>query len=160
DDDRAVREALGRALAYEGYDVREAADGGTALAAVERRAPDAVVLDVVMPGLDGLAVCRRLRQAGNRVPVLMLTARDAVGDRVARLDAGADDSRPKPFALEELLARVRALLRRAAPAGGREALRFADLTLDLGSLTAHRGRRTIELSTTEVNLLELFMRNP
>src|SRR5207249_977670 len=134
DDDRAVREALGRALTYEGYEVEEADDGGAALAAVERRAPDAVVLDIAMPGVDGLAVCKRLRQAGNRVPVLMLTARDAIGDRVAGLDAGADDYLPKPFALEELLARVRALLRRAAPADRPEALHFADLTLDLGSL--------------------------
>ena len=113
DDDRAVREALERALQLAGYEVELASDGDTALSAIERRTPDAVVLDVMMPGLDGLDVTRRLRREGNRVPVLLLTARDAVGDRVEGLDAGADDYLPKPFALEELLARIRALLRRA-----------------------------------------------
>lgn len=160
DDDRAVREALGRALTLEGYDVGLASDGAAALAAIERRAPDAVVLDVLMPTVDGLEVCRLLRRAGNRVPVLMLTAREAIGERVAGLDAGADDYLAKPFDLSELLARLRALLRRAAPAGGAGTLRFADLTLDLGSLEARRGGRRIELTTTEANLLELFLRNP
>ena len=159
DDDRAVREALERALQLAGYDVELASDGDAALAAIAKRTPDAVVLDVMMPGYDGLDVTRRLRREGNRVPVLLLTARDAVGDRVDGLDAGADDYLPKPFALEELLARLRALLRRAdaAPA---EMLRFADLTFDVGSMEARRGGRRFELTTTEAHLLELFMRNP
>src|SRR3954467_6038076 len=159
DDDRAVREALERALQLAGYDVELASDGDAALAAIAKRTPDAVVLDVMMPGYDGLDVTRRLRREGNRVPILLLTARDAVGDRVEGLDAGADDYRPKPFALEELLARLRALLRRAdaAPA---ELLRFADLTFDVGSMEARRGGRRFELTTTEAHLLELFMRNP
>src|SRR5262245_44317801 len=128
DDGRAVRDALRRALRLEGYDVELAADGEEALVALAREEPDAVVLDVLMPGVDGLGVCRRLRERGSRVPVLMLTARDAVGDRVAGLDAGADDYVVKPFALEELLARVRALLRRARPEDdGDETLAFADL---------------------------------
>jgi two-component system response regulator MprA len=159
DDDRAVREALERALQLNGFDVALAADGNEALAATTDRTPDAVILDVMMPGYDGLDVTRRLRREGNRVPILLLTARDAVGDRVEGLDAGADDYLPKPFALEELLARLRALLRRAdaAPA---ELLRFADLTFDVGSMEARRGGRRFELTTTEAHLLELFMRNP
>ena len=159
DDDRAVREALDRALQLAGYDVELASDGNAALAAIAQRTPDAVVLDVMMPGYDGLDVTRRLRREGNRIPVLLLTARDAVGDRVDGLDAGADDYLPKPFALEELLARLRALLRRVdqEPA---DVLRFADLTFDLGSMEARRGGRRFELTTTEANLLELFMRNP
>src|ERR671928_314891 len=159
DDDRAVREALERALQLHGYEVALASDGDSALAAVEARTPDALVLDVMMPGLDGLDVTRRLRRQENRTPILLLTARDAVGDRVEGLDAGADDYLPKPFALEELLARLRALLRRAdqAPA---ELLRFADLTFDVGSMEARRGGRRFELTTTEAHLLELFMRNP
>jgi len=159
DDDRAVREALERALQLSGYEVELASDGDATLAAIERRTPDAVVLDVMMPGYDGLDVTRRLRREGNRVPILLLTARYAVGDRVEGLDAGADDYLPKPFALEELLARLRALLRRAdaAPA---EMLRFADLTFDVGSMEARRGGRRFELTTTEAHLLELFMRNP
>ena len=159
DDDRAVREALERALQLNGFDVALAADGNEALAAATDRTPDALVLDVMMPGYDGLDVTRRLRREGNRVPILLLTARDAVGDRVEGLDAGADDYLPKPFALEELLARLRALLRRAdaAPA---ELLRFADLTFDVGSMEARRGGRRFELTTTEAHLLELFMRNP
>ena len=160
DDDRAVREALERALAYEGYEVEAAPDGGAALAAIERRAPDAVVLDVMMPGVDGLAVTRRLREKGNRVPILMLTARDGVDERVEGLDVGADDYLVKPFELDELLARMRALLRRAAPPTAAETLHFADLSLDLGSLEARRGSRRIELTVTEANLLELFLRNP
>jgi two-component system response regulator MprA len=159
DDDRAVREALERALQLNGFDVALAADGNEAISATTDRTPDAVILDVMMPGYDGLDVTRRLRREGNRVPILLLTARDAVGDRVEGLDAGADDYLPKPFALEELLARLRALLRRAdaAPA---EMLRFADLTFDVGSMEARRGGRRFELTTTEAHLLELFMRNP
>ena len=159
DDDRAVREALERALQLNGFDVALAADGNEALLATTERTPDALILDVMMPGYDGLDVTRRLRREGNRTPILLLTARDAVGDRVEGLDAGADDYLPKPFALEELLARLRALLRRAdqAPA---ELLRFADLTFDIGSMEARRGGRRFELSTTEAHLLELFMRNP
>jgi two-component system response regulator MprA len=160
DDDRAVREALERALQLEGFEVELAPDGDATLAAVEKRTPDAVVLDVMMPGLDGLDVTRRLRRTGNRVPILLLTARDAVGDRVEGLDAGADDYLPKPFALEELIARLRALLRRSLPTDLAEVLRFADLSLDLGSMDARRGGRRFELTTTEAHLLELFMRNP
>ena len=160
DDDRAVREALERALQLAGYEVELASDGDTALAAIERRTPDAVVLDIMMPGLDGLDVTRRLRRGGNRVPILLLTARDAVGDRVEGLDAGADDYLSKPFALEELLARIRALLRRSLEKEPADVLRFADLTLDLGSMDARRGGRRFELTTTEAHLLELFMRNP
>ena len=160
DDDRAVREALERALGLEGYDVELAADGAEALAAVERREPDAIVLDVLMPGVDGLEVCRLLRSAQSRVPILMLTVRDELGDRIEGLDAGADDYLGKPFELEELLARVRALLRRAAPGASGEILRFADLTLDLGLLEAQRGKRMFRLSVTEANVLEFFLRNP
>ena len=160
DDDRAVREALERALQLEGFEVDLAHDGDSTLAAVEKRTPDAVVLDVMMPGLDGLDVTRRLRRTGNRVPILLLTARDAVGDRVEGLDAGADDYLPKPFALEELIARLRALLRRSLPSDLAEVLRFSDLSLDLGSMDARRDGRRFELTTTEAHLLELFMRNP
>ena len=160
DDDRAVREALYRALQLHGYEVALASDGDSALAAVEARTPDALVLDVMMPGLDGLDVTRRLRREGNRVPVLLLTARDAVGDRVEGLDAGADDYLPKPYDLEELLARLRALLRRSKPEAPGDVLRFADLTFDLGSMDARRSGRRFELTTTEAHLLELFLRNP
>jgi len=160
DDDRAVREALERALQLAGYEVELASDGDTALSAIDRRTPDAVVLDIMMPGLDGLDVTRRLRREGNRVPILLLTARDAVGDRVEGLDAGADDYLPKPFALEELLARLRALLRRALDKEPSDVLRFADLTFDLGSMDARREGRRFELTTTEAHLLELLMRNP
>jgi two-component system, OmpR family, response regulator MprA len=161
DDERAVRDALRRAFRLEGYDVTLAGDGEEALASLTASEPDAVILDVLMPGVDGLVVCRRLRERGSRVPVLMLTARDAVGDRVAGLDAGADDYVVKPFALEELLARVRALLRRARPEdNGDETLAFADLTVDLGTREVRRGKRVIELTRTEFNLLELFLRNP
>jgi two-component system response regulator MprA len=160
DDERAVRESLRRALELEGYEVELAADG---LEAIERLGsngqPDAVVLDVAMPGMDGLEVCRHIRRTGNTLPVLMLTARDAVGDRVAGLDAGADDYVVKPFALEELLARVRALLRRATPAAD-EVLRFADLELSPSRREVTRDGSTIELTRTEFNLLELFLRNP
>lgn len=160
DDEPAVRDALARALRLEGYEIELAADGREALAALAERPADAVVLDVLMPGLDGLEVCRRLRASGDRTPVLMLTARVDVSDRVAGLDAGADDYLPKPFALDELFARVRALLRRSG-AGEREPpLRFGDLVLDPGAREARRGERQIELTRTEFELLELFMRNP
>jgi two-component system response regulator MprA len=162
DDERAVRESLRRALTLEGYDVELASDGEEALALLEAAAAetDAVVLDVLMPRLNGLDVCRRLRAAGNRIPVLILTARDQVEDRVAGLDAGADDYVVKPFALEELLARVRALLRRSGPPSGEEILRFADLELDPVAHEVRRGGEPIELTRTEFALLELFMRNP
>jgi two-component system response regulator MprA len=160
DDERAVRESLRRALELEGYEIELAADGNEALYRLESELqPDAVVLDVLMPGADGLEVCRRLRSSGNRVPVLMLTARTEVEDRVAGLDAGADDYVVKPFALEELLARLRALLRRSGDGDG-EVLRFADLELDPATREVRRNGRTIELTRTEFSLLELFMRNP
>ncbi|MDQ3865606.1 MAG: response regulator transcription factor [Actinomycetota bacterium] len=160
DDEPAVRTSVERALRLEGYDVAAAADGREALARLANGAPDAIVLDVVMPHVDGLEVCRRLRSVGDRTPVLVLTARDAVLDRVAGLDAGADDYLVKPFALEELLARVRALLRRTAPDGGRGVLRFADLTLDEMTYEVRRGERRLDLTKTEFLLLELFLRNP
>ncbi len=162
DDERAVRESLRRALELEGYEIELAGDGKEALATLGRddSQPDAVILDVLMPGVDGLEVCRRLRATGNHVPVLMLTARDEVENRVAGLDAGADDYVTKPFALEELLARVRALLRRTADTDGGEVLSFADLVLDLGTREVRRGGRPIELTRTEFALLELFLRNP
>jgi two-component system, OmpR family, response regulator MprA len=160
DDERAVRDSLRRALELQGYEVALASDGAEALAQLESNGqPDAVLLDVLMPGIDGLEVCRRIRQTGSEVPVLMLTARDAVGDRVAGLDAGADDYVVKPFALEELLARVRALLRRASPTGD-GVLRFADIELDTGTREVRRGGDKIELTRTEFNLLELFLVNP
>jgi two-component system response regulator MprA len=160
DDERAVRESLRRALELEGYEIELAGDGREALSQLESTPqPDAVILDVLMPGVDGLEVCRRLRRAGNRLPILMLTARDAVENRVAGLDAGADDYVTKPFALEELLARVRALLRRTANGAG-ETLRFADLELNPGTREVHRGDEQIELTRTEFSLLELFMLNP
>jgi two-component system, OmpR family, response regulator MprA len=162
DDERAVRESLRRALTLEGYDVELASDGEEALALLESGAAetDAVVLDVLMPRLNGLDVCRRLRAAGNRIPVLILTARDQVEDRVAGLDAGADDYVVKPFALEELLARVRALLRRTGTSTGEDVLRFADLELDPVAHEVRRGGESVELTRTEFALLELFMRNP
>jgi two-component system response regulator MprA len=160
DDDRAVRESLRRALTLEGYEVGLASDGADGLAQVAGASPDAVVLDVAMPGVDGLEMCRRLRENGNRVPVLMLTARESVSDRVAGLDAGADDYLAKPFALEELLARLRALLRRGDAAAPGDVLEFGDLTLDTGTRDVRRSGRTIDLTRTEFNLLELFLRNP
>jgi two-component system, OmpR family, response regulator MprA len=160
DDERAVRESLRRALELEGYDIDLAKDGEEALDRLEQDAqPDAVILDVLMPGVDGLEVCRRLRTGGNRLPVLMLTARAEVETRVAGLDAGADDYVTKPFALEELLARLRALLRRSGSPSG-EVLRFADLTLDPGTREVRREGEPIELTRTEFSLLELFMLNP
>jgi two-component system response regulator MprA len=160
DDERAVRESLRRALELEGYEIELAADGNEALYRLEvTEEPDAVILDVLMPGVDGLEVCRRLRGAGSKLPVLMLTARTEVEDRVAGLDAGADDYVTKPFALEELLARVRALLRRTGDTDG-DVVRFADLELDPATREVTRGGRSIELTRTEFSLLELFMRNP
>jgi two-component system, OmpR family, response regulator MprA len=160
DDERAVRDSLKRALELEGYDVGLATDGSDALEKLDSEPqPDAVILDVLMPGTDGLEVSRTIRRSGNRVPVLMLTARTEVGDRVAGLDAGADDYLTKPFALEELLARLRALLRRAADGSG-ETLRFADLELDPGTREVRRNGEAIELTRTEFSLLELFMLNP
>jgi two-component system response regulator MprA len=160
DDEPAVRQALHRALTFEGYDVRTAPDGQTALEILLGDAPEAILLDVAMPGIDGLEVCRRLRAAGDRTPILMLTARHATADRVAGLDAGADDYLVKPFALEELFARVRALLRRAAPlVDDDEVLKVADLSLDPATRVVKRGDRLIELTRTEFNLLELLLRN-
>ncbi|MBM2823314.1 MAG: Response regulator transcription factor [Thermoleophilia bacterium] len=162
DDERAVRESLRRALELEGYEIELAFDGEEALARLRLESPvDAAILDVLMPGIDGLEVCRRLRTNGNRVPVLMLTARAEVDSRVAGLDAGADDYLPKPFALAELLARLRALLRRAGNGDeGSDVLRFADLELDLGTREVRRVGRLIDLTRTEFSLLELFLRNP
>jgi two-component system, OmpR family, response regulator MprA len=160
DDERAVRESLRRALELEGYEIELAVDGNEALAALEGADDhDAMILDILMPGMDGLEVCRRLRGSGSRLPVLMLTARVEVENRVAGLDAGADDYVTKPFALEELLARVRALLRRSQEDGS-EKLVFADLELDPGTREVLRGGEPIELTRTEFSLLELFMRNP
>ena len=160
DDEPAVRDALERILRLDGFEVALASDGREAVRSQALAPADAVLLDVLMPGLDGLEVCRRMRDTGDRTPVLMLTARDEVGDRVAGLEAGADDYLPKPFALEELLARVRALLRRSGWSDEREALRFDDLELDPRSHEVRRGERLIELTRTEFLLLELFMHHP
>ncbi|MGW1196127.1 response regulator transcription factor [Streptomyces sp. NPDC002536] len=164
DDDPDVRAAVVDGLTVEGYDVRSAADGLEALSAIAERAPAAIVLDLAMPVLDGLAVCRRLRSLGDRTPVLVLTARDAVSDRVAGLDAGADDYLVKPFALDELLARLRALLRRAAPEAPPEAegagLAFADLRVDPVTRTGVRGSAELDFTRTEFALLEVFLRHP
>jgi two-component system response regulator MprA len=161
DDEAAVRESLRRALALEGYEVELAADGAEALYRLDTGAvhPDAIVLDVLMPNVDGLETARRLRGAGNRTPILMLTARDEVEARVAGLDAGADDYVVKPFALAELLARLRALLRRTTNGAG-EVLRFGDLELDPSTREVRRNGESIELTRTEFSLLELFMLNP
>lgn len=161
DDERAVRESLDRALRLSGYDVVLARDGLDALRAVADDQPDAIVLDIGMPGPDGLAVTRRLRQDGSELPILMLTARDAVDDRVAGLDAGADDYLVKPFALPELLARLRALLRRAGDEAdaATAVLAFGDLRMDPVTREVHRGGRRIALTRTEWLLLELFLRN-
>jgi two-component system response regulator MprA len=165
DDEAAVRDALSRTLRFEGYQVAVANDGLAALELLRSLDPDLVLLDVMMPRLDGLATCRRLRADGNLVPVLMLTAADSVGDRVAGLDAGADDYLVKPFALQELLARIRALLRRSSLAdddGGRDAatLRYADLSLDPLTREVHRGERPVRLTRTEFAILEAFLRHP
>ncbi|GAA3303071.1 response regulator transcription factor [Dactylosporangium vinaceum] len=165
DDDAAVRDSLARTLRFEGYQVDTVPDGAQALRAVKGQEPDAVVLDVSMPVLDGLQACRELRAEGVLVPVLMLTARDSVGDRVAGLDAGADDYLVKPFALQELLARLRALLRRAQrPAANGTAadgrLQFADLRLDPQTREVWRGTRPLRLTRTEFSILEVFLRHP
>ncbi|GFH36696.1 response regulator transcription factor [Streptomyces pacificus] len=167
DDEPAVREALQRSLAFEGYTADIAVDGADALAKVESCRPDLVVLDVQMPRMDGLTAARRLRSAGSTLPILMLTARDTVGDRVTGLDAGADDYLVKPFELDELLARIRALLRRssyaaAGPGGGDpgEVLSFADLRMDLVTREVTRGARRVGLTRTEFTLLELFLAHP
>jgi two-component system response regulator MprA len=159
EDDPRVRDAVERALQLEGYEVHTAVDGNDALVKVEALEPDAIVLDVLMPGTDGLAVCRILRDRGNRTPVLMLTARHEVTDRVAGLDAGADDYLVKPFALDELFARVRALLRRASVTGGDELLRVDGLSLDPEKRLAWRNERELGLTKTEFDLLELLMFN-
>jgi two-component system response regulator MprA len=160
DDEPAVRDSLERALRLEGYEIGLAQDGVEALSSMGTDTPDAVVLDVMMPRVDGLEVCRRMRLMGDRTPVLMLTARDAVTDRVAGLDAGADDYVVKPFALDELLARLRALLRRSGVGAGGQTLHFADLELDPVSHQVRRGDRLIDLTRTEFALLELFMLHP
>ncbi len=164
DDDQAVRESLRRSLTFNGYTVDLAEDGEQALEKIAADRPDLAILDVMMPKLDGLDVCRRLRSEGDDLPVMMLTARDSVSERVAGLDAGADDYLPKPFALEELLARVRSLLRRSAldVSSGTEAvaLQFEDLTLDPETREVFRGERRISLTRTEFALLELLMSNP
>jgi two-component system, OmpR family, response regulator MprA len=160
DDDRAVRDALRRALTLAGYEVRLAEGGAEAIELVAEALPDAVVLDIGMPEIDGLEVCRRLRLLGNRVPILMLTARDAVSDRVAGLDAGADDYLVKPFDVGELKARLRALLRRTGPEGDGETLSFAEIRLDSERHGAAVGDRFTELTRTEYQLLELLLRNP
>jgi two-component system, OmpR family, response regulator MprA len=160
DDERAVRESLRRALELEGYEIELAEDGEAALRRLQANGePDAMILDVLMPGIDGLEVCRRLRDQGSRLPVLMLTARVEVENRVEGLDAGADDYLTKPFALDELKARLRALLRRTTNSAG-EVLRFADLELEPATRDVRRGGDRIELTRTEFSLLELFMRNP
>jgi two-component system, OmpR family, response regulator MprA len=166
DDDKAVRESLRRSLEFNGYAVSLAADGAEALAGIgglpQGQGPDVVVMDVMMPRLDGIEATKSLRQAGNDVPILVLTARDAIGDRVEGLDAGADDYLTKPFALQELLARLRALLRRVVPTEDdeTEVLGFADLSMDLATREVKRGARQMELTRTEFTLLEMFLRRP
>jgi len=160
DDEPSVQQALSRAFALERYTVELAGDGTAALDALAADRFDAIVLDVTMPGVSGLEVCRRLRASGERCPVLMLTARDAIDDRVAGLDAGADDYLVKPFALRELLARVRALLRRRTTEDSPRVLIFEDITLDGLAHEVHRGERRLELTRTEFSLLELFLRHP
>ena len=162
EDDRAVRESLRRSLEFNGYAVTLAEDGAQALAGIGRSQPDVVIMDVMMPRLDGLETTRALRISGNDVPILVLTARDAVGDRVDGLDAGADDYLTKPFALAELLARLRALLRRVVPQteADDEVLSFADLTMDLATREVRRGDRLVELTRTEFALLEMFLHRP
>ena len=164
DDDRAVRESLRRSLEFNGYAVSVATDGAEALASIAGTAPDAVVMDVMMPRLDGIEATKALRSAGNDLPILVLTARDSVGDRVEGLDAGADDYLTKPFALEELLARLRALLRRIQVEHGdeleAEQLTFSDLTLNPATREVRRNGRLIDLTRTEFALLEMFLRRP
>jgi two-component system response regulator MprA len=159
EDEEQIASFLRRGLASEGYEVDTAADGQTALARAREARPDLVVLDLMLPGMDGLEVCRRLRTAHSSLPILILTARDSVSDRVQGLDAGSDDYMVKPFALAELFARVRALLRRAGP-GEPEMLQFADLRLDTGTRQVNRSDARIELTSKEFDLLELFLRHP
>lgn len=159
EDDAQIADLLRRGLIYEGYSVTVAKDGLTGLAAARDRPPDLVLLDLMLPGMDGLTVCQRLRAASD-VPILILTARDAVPDRVKGLDAGADDYVVKPFSFDELLARIRALLRRRQPAAAREVLRFADLTLNPDTREVYRGNRRIELTAREFEILQLFMEHP
>lgn len=159
EDEARIAQFIERGLIYEGYRVNVARDGQTGLNIARDNPPDLVILDWMLPGLDGLEVCRRLRAASD-VPVLMLTAKDDVTDRVTALDTGADDYLVKPFSIDELMARVRALFRRAAPTSRPEILRFADLTLDTGTHRAYRGEHAIDLTAKEYELLELFMRNP
>ncbi|MGD9702518.1 MAG: response regulator transcription factor [Acidimicrobiia bacterium] len=162
DDDRAIRESLVRALELHGYEVESAPDGAAALALVKERPVDVMILDVMMPSIDGLTACRVLRAEGDRVPILMLTARTETSDRVAGLDAGADDYLPKPFELDELLARIRALLRRARPddgGGNATTISVGDLQIDVSARRVFRAGREIELSKTEFDLLELLVRN-
>ena len=161
DDDAAIRAALGRALRMENYDVELFNDGTSALRSIQLRAADAIVLDLQLPDMDGLEICRRIRRAGDSTPILMLTARDAVNDRVAGLDVGADDYLVKPFDLAELLARLRALLRRRNVADGEEmVVRFEDLSLNPQTREVRRGPRAIELTKIEFDLLELFLQHP
>ncbi|MGL5809014.1 MAG: response regulator transcription factor [Nocardioides sp.] len=161
DDDQAVRESLRRSLEFNGYQVSLASDGAHALASIGGAHPDLVIMDVMMPRLDGIETTKTLRKAGNDVPILVLTARDAVGDRVEGLDAGADDYLTKPFALQELLARIRALLRRVVSADDApEELRYADLSMDLATREVRRADRVVELTRTEFTLLEMFLRRP
>ncbi|XJZ28055.1 response regulator transcription factor [Bacillota bacterium Lsc_1132] len=159
DDDQKITTMMRRGLTFEGYEVAVANNGRECLMKVLENSPDLVILDVMMPNMDGLEVCRRLRKDGN-IPILMVTARDSVTDRVKGLETGADDYLIKPFAFEELVARVKALLRRTETTINTDTLHFADLTLDLASYSAIRNKRQIELSTTEFNLLKLFMQNP
>jgi len=161
DDDRAIRDALERAIGLEGYEVELVNDGVAALEAVARNAPDLLILDVMMPSLDGLGVCRALRNRGDRTPILILTARTEIADRVSGLDAGADDYLPKPFALDELVARIRALLRRTTTESGSELenLAAADVLIEESSRRAWRGDRELELTKTEFDLLALLVRN-
>ncbi|HZE65394.1 MAG TPA: response regulator transcription factor [Sporichthyaceae bacterium] len=163
DDDRAVRESLRRSLTFNGYEVDLAADGAAALGQITAARPDALILDVMMPRMGGLEACRALRATGDDVPILVLTARDAVADRVAGLDAGADDYLPKPFALEELLARLRALLRRSSNDNDDDnagLLTFADMSMNTSTREVHRGEHDLKLTRTEFALLELFLRHP
>ncbi len=159
DDDPRIAASVRRALTYEGYEVDVAHDGSSALSAARASVPDLVVLDVMMPGIDGIEVCRRLRAAGDETAILMLTARTEVPDRVAGLDAGADDYLVKPFAYDELLARVRSLLRRRSPDNG-EMLAYSDVVVDVAAMEVHRGERLVDLTALEFRLFEYFMANP
>ncbi len=159
EDDPQITSFLRRGLLYEGYQVEACADGETGLAAARDRPPDAVILDIMLPGISGLEVCRRLRAASD-VPILILTAKDAVPDRVAGLDAGADDYLVKPFAFDELLARLRAILRRRQPVAQQEVLSLGDLTMNLATREVYRGQRRIDLTAKEFDVLEMFLRNP